>query len=463
MRRLLAAAVLVAFMPAVHAQDKGKADFSLGAEFRLRNTYEQNEAGNKDTQPSHHNGTDQRFKLGLKFKANEKFSANATLLQSASWGQNTDDAAVGDRGTVSGGHEPNVMTVNEAYATWMMSEDLHAKFGRQNFSFGDGAVMSVNDFQMQPYSFDGVTVNYEAEFGRFTAFTFKYRDYQTTTGGASTLPATTSDPTHNAYGLVFDLKTMPEWLKTVSAHVIKDAGDAVWKTAADPSVNTTQSLDTLRYGVNGGFAFGAFDLKANYEMVSGKNRTAQSGGAVADTAKRDMSQNMYQAEVGFSMPNFMGSRFYASYHQDSGTSTADRTTGQKDNTYDGYFYEKHTGSGLMELVGWGNLTDTSVGWSMKPTDSTDVGLSYSMLSKTNSEDNVVGGTYGQNLFKTQSVGNTSSKIGDEIDLWAEHRYEGGLAMLARVGYFSPGDALKNDTANKKDNIMQFMVQGKLTF
>ena len=135
MKRVLAAAVLVACT--AHAQDKGKADFSANGEFRVRDTFEQNESGQKNTQPAHHNGIEQRFKMGVKFKANEKFSAAASLINGTTWGQPKTDGTVGVR---SAGDD-TVLLVNEAYGTWMMSEDLHFKVGRQNFTFGDGSVM----------------------------------------------------------------------------------------------------------------------------------------------------------------------------------------------------------------------------------------------------------------------------------------------------------------------------------
>ena len=42
---------------------------------------------------------------------------------------------------------------------------------------------------------------------------FKYRDFYDTVTAGSGNTSTTSDPQHDAYGLIFDLKTMPEWLK----------------------------------------------------------------------------------------------------------------------------------------------------------------------------------------------------------------------------------------------------------
>ena len=158
MRRILAAAALVAFMPTAHAQDKGKSDFTHNAEFRVRDTYMQNESGKSSVKPAQGNMIEQRFKLGLNFKANEKFSAHATLIQASDWGQNGTNAySVGDNSNVNGGHEENVMTVQEAYGTWAMSDDFNAKMGRIAYGFGNGAVMSSNDWDNILLSLDSTS------------------------------------------------------------------------------------------------------------------------------------------------------------------------------------------------------------------------------------------------------------------------------------------------------------------
>jgi len=466
MKAVLAAAVLLAFMPPVHAQDKGKSDMTMNGEFRVRDVFEQNEAGNSSAQPAHHNGVEQRFKMGMGWKANEKFSFNATLLQGATWGQPDNTTMVGDRASnetgtngPTTGDNRNFLGVNEAYATWMMTDMFHAKFGRMNYAFGDGSVMSVNDYQPQPYSFDGVTLNYELEFGKFTLFGFKYRDFSTTPA----TPATTSDPQHDAYGLVFDLKTMPDWLKMVNAHVIQDTADAVWGGTDTGVMSTTKgNVNALRYGVGAGFNWGLVDLSADAEMVTGKTSAASGTGATPATGDTKLSQSMYQAQLGFNLPNLMMSRIYVGYHTDSGTSNSDKTAG-KNNTYDGYFHDLYSGSGNMQLVGWGNLTDITAGWTVKPMDTTTVGLAYHKFTKTNSEDRVNAGVYGAALFPAGANTATNSSIGSEIDLWAEHKYEGGLSMMANIGMFSPDSALKDTTINKTSTITQVTVAGKFTF
>ena len=454
MRRVLALAVLMAFMPTANAQDTAKAEFTPSAEYRARYFWMQNPGGDADTM-----GTDSfanhRFKLGASFKANEKFSAHISLLHDASFGQmNAETTGQFDQ-SVGGAHEENFMNVYEAYATWMVSEDFNLKVGRQGFQMADGSVMALNDWQQQPTAFEGVLGSFEAEFGRFQAFAFKYKELTGAAGHPTAGSSASKDPEHNAYGINFDLKTMPEWLKSLNVHVIKDNADGIVQAVAtpitDPTVNSLTGHDTIRYGVNAAFAFSMFDAKAWYEMQSGKYTNALDDGTVADL---DAAGTMYQLEIGASFEEFMKSRFYAQYHVDSGDT--DGTDGEQ-GTYDPYFYERHANAGLMDLIGWGNLTYIQVGGTLMPMDNTTVGVAYTMFSRTENDSASRPGDNGGTL----AAGGTSDKIGDEIDLWAERAYDGGLSTVLRLGYFTPGSYLKD--GGSEDNIMHVMLEGKLTF
>ncbi len=452
MRRVLATAVLLAFMPTANAQDKGKADFTHNAEFRVRDTYEDGMTGIKAAadgvgKPSHHNGIEQRFKLGLGFKANEKFSMTATLLQASQWGQGATNTT-GNFGNTSNEtpvnpntrDEENFMSVNEAYATWMMSEDFNAKFGRMNFGFGDGTVMSVNDWQQQPMSYEGMNLNFEAEFGRFHGIAFKLKDLY----AASASTSTNSDPQHDLYGLIFDLKTMPEWLKSVNAFALQ--------TVMDPTAAAAGG-NMMMYGVGAGFMFAMIDLHADYVMETGKTVST------FPSTKTDLEANMMQLEVGFNLPAVMGSRFFFNYHQDSGT----KAGGTKDKTYKSPYSEAHNDTGMMDILNWGNLTAMSLGWTLKPMDNSSAGIAYHMFSKTVKEDTTVNaGKYGK-LLTAGGPTAAEAALGSEIDLWAEHNYGGGFSMTARLGQFMPGNAFKSAAAERKDSITQAMLEGKFSF
>lgn len=455
MRRVLASAVLVAFLPTANAQDKGKADFSANAEARARYFWMQNPGGSKDSL-SNRNMANGRFKMNFGYKANEKISATATLLHNTNFGQDTNanDIVAQDHATDT----EDGLNVNQAFMTWMSSDDLKFNVGRMNYQVADGALIGINDWENVPYSFEGVRAMWEAEFGKFDFVLFKVRNI-VVTGGNS---AASGDPEQNMYGINFDLKTTPEWLKGLNVHFFKNNGDSLdsGATGTGKVMDTTNGLDVMRYGLMGHLGFGDFEVKAWYEGQGGKVKNVNAG----TKTDVDYAGNMMQAEVAYNAAGFMQSRFHFMYHKDSGDKSG---TDTKFETYDSYFTQKHNSAGAMDLFGWGNLTFMQLGWTMKPQDKTTVGLQYTMLSKTEKTDSFVPGTFGGPATDTKSLAaaNTNgnnSKLGDEIDVWATHSYDANLSTTLRLGYFKPGDHFEG-TPKATDAIMHVMVEGKATF
>ncbi len=454
MRRLLAVAALVAFMPTANAQDTGKTEFSTNAELRVRYFLMQNPGANEKEFGT--NGFGQhRFKGDLHYKANEQISGHASLLYNGNWGQQVDGNPVTDN--------PQFLNVNEAYLRWMPVSELSMQLGRQNYGFADGFVMGVNDWQQMPYSYDGLLLNWEAEFGKIQFFGFKLRELDSGTRPSQPQTAghgaASRDPEHNMYGLVFDLKSKPEWLKTVNVHLIKNNGDALIDGNGATTMNqSTDGIDGLRYGAMLGFAFDATELNLWYAAHDSKFKRIAAGGAKTEI---DGKGNMMQAELAHTVENFMNSRVHFRYHQDSGN---DGKSATENGNYDAFFYEQHNAAGMMDLFGWGNLTYMQLGWNFKPQDNTQVGLQYSMFSRT--EASATSATYTQGLYGgfLDSQANDKDKLGDEIDLWATHHYDGGLSTTLRVGYFIPGDYFKDaNTNNTDDAVMHIMLEGKATF
>ncbi len=450
MRRVLAAAVLVAFMPTAHAQDKAKSDFSTNAEFRGRWFFMQNPGGNENTLSSS-TTAESRFKINMNYKANEKVSATATLLHNSTFGQDTNASAITAQDASTDAEDG--VTVNQAYATWMSSDDLKFNVGRMNYQVADGALIGINDWETLPYSFEGLRAMWEAEFGKFDFVLFKVRNLTGTTASG--------DPEQNMYGINFDLKNMPEWMKALNAHVFKNNGDAAEQAAAAGGGNvmgSTNGLDVMRYGLMAHFAFSDFELKAWWEAQGGKVKNIAVGGAKTEF---DYKGSMMQAELAYNAANFMNSRFHFRWHKSSGDDNAADTELA---TYDSYFTEKHNSAGAMDILGWGNLTFMQLGWMMKPQDKTDVGIQYTMFSLTEEGDAMTAGTYGAALAgAAQNASN--SKLGDEIDVWATHHYDSNLATTLRLGYFMPGDRFEPaaPTAKSTDAILHVMVEGKATF
>ena len=457
--RLFSSVLLALVTVGAHAQDKAKGEMSFAADYRLRDTYLQNEAGASSMSPAHANRLDQRLRLHLNLKPSERLSVNATALSNFDLGQSRTEIAAEPRDRVS---------INQAYGSWMISDDFWFKFGRLNYQIGDGFTVGINDWEATPYAFDGALFHYEVEFARIQLFAFRMRNFLPPVASGGMTTSNAPDNQHNAYGISFELKTLPEILKAANVHVIRDAGDRGDEapTTQVATVKGTQGIETVRYGAQVGLAYGLFDLKLWYAGVSGKDKYPNVTTLTYHGAY-NIETSMVQGEIGVNLVDWHASRLFVQYHVDSG----DRDSTDKINgTYDSYFHIKHASAGHMDLFDWGNLTALQAGVLMKPRDSVTLGLSYWLLSRTETGYNSArptAGLYGGNLAPAAGSGDLNlngSRLGDEVDLWAEHQYANGLIATARAGYFRPGEVFDPAAGpHRTDGIVQLMLEGRINF
>ena len=262
------------------------------------------------------------------------------------------------------------------------------------------------------------------------------------------------DPETNATGLLYSHKMMPEFLKRADVHVIKV------QKAFTAASTAGYGQDIIRYGLSLGGDFAMIDWRAVYNAHSGDYIVTGNGTAVT---KSKADANMMEFELGANFEEFMKSRVYVLYHRDTGD---DSTTTDKNEGYQSFFYDKHYNAGLMDVVGWGNLTDIALGYTMAPMDSTTVGLHYHMFSRTESRGAITAGLNGSDATSNVNTGaNAKDKIGDELDLVATHNYDNGFSMTGRLGMFMPGDALKdtNNATPRSDTYTTVYVQAKMNF
>jgi len=177
----------------------------------------------------------------------------------------------------------------------------------------------------------------------------------------------------------------------------------------------------------------------------------------------DLNASMYDLMLGYAMPDVMGLKITAGYHSDTG----DKASATKNERWDPMYYDVHNYAGLMDVVGWGNLTYWNVAASLMPTDTIETGLAYYMFSKTEGGDGI-------NALSMQSAaaaaapargfaGTTDKEIGSEIDVWANKSYEGGFKIGARYGAFMPGKTLKNSATKVDQTISQVFLQASMGF
>lgn len=470
MKKLLIMAGIMGVTAQAHAQ--GSSEFSHSAEFRARYQFDQNINNIANDPQNSQDAFEHRFKLDTTFRASEQFSAHLSLIHNAVWGSTNQGAAnsTGNTGVAINdgiGNAENMVLVQEAYGHWMVNDSVSLKGGRMTYQIADGSVIGINDWQQTPYSFDGGVVSYEMEHVKVDAIGFRLAEWdQTITGG----DRTNQDPENNLFGLSIDIKTMPEWLKMINLHVLQNnAGDvraiAGTDTPDSRGFGAAGKLNLLRYGVAIGGDAMNIDYKVNYNAHNGKIE-------VAGTPNTELNGDMFQIELGYTLPEVMNSRFYVLYHQSSG---ADE---QGKGGYDPFLYELHHNAGRMDIFQWGNLSYFQFGYHLMPTDTLKVGIDYIMFSRTEKTDDVNLGRLGSRLGRASSgltarngatnLRDLSDRLGDEIDLIAEKSYDNGLTIVGRAGMFMPGDFFKatsaaGTTVVADKTYTQFFLEARMNF
>ncbi len=471
----------------VFAAEAKISDFTLGAEFRFRDVFEQNPTlqGNANTPQ---NSAKSRVKLNVGFRATEKFTATLTLLHAARWGAK-DPSLVGDsstgnsdRATADGvGNSDNTVLVQQAFGAWLIADSFLLKFGRSSFGIGDGTVIAENDYEDVPLSFEGLWGIYEWDFMRLTAFVLKLANFSSSfnklqAGALGTQPvlsgSTAANPDANAYGLSLDFKLLPSWLKSSNFYVLKNQKDTSPGTGSTLATTNLTDLmaglgeDTLRFGASIEGEVAHFDYHLSYNGISGNYRgvdlSVSPAGQMCSQSSCKADSFMVQATVGFTVPKWLHSRFFATYHMDSGQKSGEQNL----SLYDGYFYEQHeiTNGGLMGLLRWGNLTYSTLGYSNEPFEQLEAGILLTNFSRTETGSQLRPGVYGRGIFDLYtSASSASADVGREIDIYAIRKYDNGFELEARFGVFMPGAYSKDINSGHADNDQQIFLQGKMVF
>lgn len=423
MKKLIALIAVLGFT----AQANAQAEISHSGSFRLQYTVNDN-VGMVETGSTH--DWEQRFRWGMDIKAGENVNAHVTLAHAAYWGSNSDQYPGEGYADADGENQENTLVVNEAYANWMISDEVMARIGRGSFTMADGTVVSANDWEQIMKAFDGAMVTYDHEIARISAFGVR--------GASLQVPPAAGNDNGAFTGLAFDFKSLPEWLKTAHLHYIMVKVDDAFAAGAE---------DSSRIGVTLGGDVAGVDYRATYAMNSGE-QTA--GGAI------DVEGTMMDAEVGYRLPDVMNLRVSALYHMDSGDDNAADT---ENNTYRPFHYDRHNNAGLMDVLGWGNLTYMKAAVTVDPSEDTTVGLAYYMFSATEGDD----ATYG---YAGQAAGailaatpGADDDLGSEIDLWATKRYSNNFAITGWYAMFQAGDRFGAGSEDQS----QIYLSGNYTF
>lgn len=441
MKKLIALLAVVSYVPLAHAAE---GDWTHSGEFRLQYTNNDEADFDSATQDGRGQTIHQRSKLNTTVRAGEKMTFNLGMVHNADWGSNADqtpdDVIGGDAGATAGDPEANdtnnLLTINEAYMTWQASDEMTVKAGRISQTFGDGTVVSANEYLNVQKAFDGGGFIYDLEPVRLAVFGVR--------GGNDNATANTYG---SFYGVSADLKTMPAFLKMVNLHYIMVKRNAGTYEVDGAAVGLSEE-DTARIGVTVAGDTAGIDYRATYAMHDGDGSDS-----LAPGTKVGISATMMDLEVGYSMPAMMNFRVHAGYHMDSGDD--DPAAGDNDR-YNPFHYQQHENAGLMDVLGWGNLTYTRAGFALSPMEDLTVGAEYLMFTKTE-EDGLSYGSDGSTPVAGAAVAGEDD-LGTELDVVVTKKYTNNFAIQARYGMFSPGDAFTTD-----DTFTQMYLEGKMTF
>ncbi len=434
MKRLALIVSAIAMTATAHAQDA--TEFKNGGEFRARYENFFNKSAMENGMPEQH--TDARLKWDMNIRKGERLQAHVTLLHNARFGGAASQGDYYSNGYTAS--NSNVLDVNRAWGWWRASDAVSFKLGRIGIEFADGAVFSENDWQAVPVAHEGLNVAFDTSFAMFNLYGIKTRE--AVVSNASTGYVGNSDPERNHYMATMDLKNMPSAIKMANVHLIDIMDDGA--TAATGTTNMQHIGATI-----GGDVVG-FMYKATAAF--------QFGTALKTPAlDQKMSANMFDLMLGYGLPETLGLKLSAGYHMDSGD---DNGTDDKNNTYDGLFYDRHNYAGLMDVVNWGNLTYWNLNASIMPMEDLEAGLGFYMFSKSKNAGTT---NFGRGIVSTATTAANDSAIGSELDIFANKSYGPDLKIGARYSMFMPGASMKNTAPAQDKTAHQAYLQASVAF
>lgn len=439
MKRFALLVGVVAMTAAAHAQD---AEFKNGGEFRVRYENDVNRTGQEASQQQAN--TQARMKWNVTARKGEKTQAFLSLINNtqlgnggAGGGANGTMAANTSSADATNATQKNSLIVSRAWGWWKASDSVSLKVGRMGIEIADGAVLAEDDYFAYPTTWEGLNAAFDTGFAALNFWAVKT---------AENAPAlNNSDPETNSYVLSADLKNMPEVVKMANVHLIQTNGD---DTGAG-------SQNWQHLGLTFGGDAGAIMYKAT---------AAFQMGSIAKTAATDTKAGgtMFDFMVGYAMPETMGLKLSLGYHMDSGD---DNAADDKNEAYQTIAYDSHNYAGLMDVVGFGNLSYFNVNASLMPMEDLEAGLGFYMFSRTkdNAANTGMNGAIGGANTAITTAGSGKKDLGNEIDLFVNKSYGNDMKIGGRIGMFMPGAGIKDVVAGTDKTLTDFLVQASMGF
>jgi hypothetical protein len=389
----------------------------------------------------------------------ENLVGHVMLSNAQNWGRTftassgtSANAAVDSVDNISQENGKNNVNMLESYIWWKTNDMFSLKMGRGMFTLADGAVVSANDYEQIPKTFDGVLGAFDFGFMGLNVFGVKGAELGSGNPSAGTA-ALAYDREQNFYGFSADFKNLPDMIKMANVHLIKEVQDN--NTATADATTATAGKDWLRFGLTVGGDWMNVDYKVTYANLSGKRR----GLSAAANATNEVTTNasMLDLGAGYTFSDMMKLRIGAVYHMDSGDNDDETKT---NNTYDGFHYDKHMylpETGAISALG--NLTYFGAKVTLEPMENTTVGLSYTDYSRSSEKAEV------SNAVSHTAGTHKEKGLGNEVNILAGHKYSDAFNIGFRYSMWNYGEYFKkaNAVEVKRAGTNQWLVSATLKF
>ncbi len=355
-------------------------DVTFGGQYRVRGEYRNNSTDWDKNLPDATSFTRQRVRLTANANATDDTSVKLTLQDTRTWGQG---------GTTLTDDGSNTLDLHEAYVNVknIFGAPVAVRAGRQELAYGDQRLIGSFGWSDNGRAFDGLKFTFSNDMANLDVFRMTVVSDTTTT----------NDGTHLTGGYLTLPKVVPN--NTIDAYLI------------NKSDNTSVNFNTYGLRVKG--MFQAFDYTAEVAYQSGD---------ASDTTK--YKAHAYAVMAGYTLPTPMKIRVGAEY--DLGTGDKSSTTSDNEG-FNNLYPTNHGHFGIADISGvnaWSNLKAWSVNAKADVNEQVNVYLAY------------------WNFKQDQTtVAVNGDKLGSEIDLVANYKYNNAVGLQAGWARFSPNDAM----------------------
>ena len=325
----------------------------------------------------------QRFKFSGAFRPNEMFESHFWLMTNYKWGDTN--------------YSDNEVRIY-GYGDWKISDELMVRLGRTPYQIADGSFISMNDYSPYPYVMDGAVLTYNTEslvVDVWGAYLPKVWMGLNEVGQYK-----------RAVGLSLDVRSLPEEFKMTNFFAVYVESD-------------NEQYEHIRLGLGIGGDISGVDYKLTGSMHGAK-------------LENIIDQYAVDAQLGYTLD--VDARIYVGGHYES-------------DEYDAFYYDRHSRSGLLDVVQWGNGTVYGEGGiAYMPNEDFEIGLIglyfHSIGAWGQWGNNGINPTQSKNpAGENPPAGNKlSTEEVIEVDIYVKKHYAGGFSIKLQGGLFD----LSND-------------------